>query len=344
MIDKILDSSRALLSLPPKKEIYFYFDHITNHVKTSYPNIYLPSVIIVYSLNKLCETFRYGDTSYIIYDQYLGQAFNKFNRLIYHEDNVEVQAYLCKLIAEEYYLLNDIESCLAHLLSYQVNSKANAVDLPKEIFLKKSQLIFVQESFVLLHEIAHNLIIADPKLISKAENFIESSKEAQVVINGFIELTREVRSDKGLTHFYEEFACDIIALELTHSFYLNLQGFTRASILEGIALAFLYLRTLIDTKLKAADAYETSKSEYHLFTKLRYNLLRFYYTSSFFLDSDKDDLPLLIELYEKWEEKIDMNVVLFLNNELKAKLKNVLHTCDVPIDKKILKEMLKLPH
>lgn len=342
MIEKILENSRAQFPNPPRKEIYFYFPNLYEHIKETYPNIELPKVIIVYSLNKLCETFKYGDSNYIIYDQYLGQCFNKLNRLIYHEDEREAKAYLCKLLGEEYYLINDISNCIPYLVSYHVNSSANFKQLPESFLSKKFELNIVQESFVLFHEFAHSLINQNPDLLLKPKIFLENTESAKIIIETVKEKIDQDKVDSYLSHFYEEFACDSIAFELTYSHYSKNSEFTINHIVEGISLAFLYLRTLIDVKKKAIEEYETSSNVYHLFTKLRYNLIRRYYEeSTTFKDVNNIHLR-LVELYEKWEEKIDMEIVLFLTDEYKKSLKNVFKKGRPPFTTELARKLLKL--
>lgn len=342
MIEEILKNSRAQFPNPPRKEIYFYFQDLYKHLREIYPNLELPTVIIVHSLNKLCETFKYGNSNYIIYDQYLGQCFNKFNRLIFHEDELEVKAYLCKLLGEEYYLINDISNCIPYLVSYHVNSSANFTQLPHDFLLKKLELIMVQESFVLFHEFAHSLINQNPSLLSKPKTFLESTESAKIIMEIVKEKIALDKVDSFLSHFHEEFACDLIAFELTYSFYSKKEKFISNHIVEGISLAFLYLRTLIDIKMKAIGEYKTSSNVFNMFTKLRYNLLRRYYVVSTMFGEAIENPPQLIELYEKWEEKIDMEIVLFFTDEYRNKLKNILKKGSPPLTSELARKLLKL--
>jgi hypothetical protein len=132
----------------------------------------------------------------------------------------------------------------------------------------------------------------------------------------------------------------MIAMELTYSYFRKDVNFNQNSIVEGISLAFLYLRTLIDIKLKASGKYETSENQYHLFTKLRYNLLRHYYTDSQLFDINNNTPSLLVDLYEKWEEKIEMEIVLFLDDEYRTKLYDIMKQNNIPMKKEIALEML----
>ncbi|KRT14722.1 hypothetical protein ASU31_17615 [Pedobacter ginsenosidimutans] len=342
MIDEILENSRAQFPNPPRKEIYFYFPDLYEHLRKIYSSLELPTVIIVHSLNKLCETFKYGNSNYIIYDQYLGQCFNKFNRLIYYEEEREVKAYLCKLLGEEYYLINDINNCIPYLVSYHVNASANFTQLPQDFLVKKNDLIMVQESFVLFHEFAHSLVNQNPNLLAKSKTFLESTESSKIITDILKEKIALDKRDSFLSHFYEEFACDLIALELTYSFYSKKEKFILNHIIEGISLAFLYLRTLIDIKMKATGEYEISSNVFNLFTKFRYNLLRRYYLESALFGEAIENPPQLIELYEKWEEKIDMEIVVFFTDEYRDKLKNIVKKGGPPLTPELARKLLNL--
>lgn len=342
MIDDIIANSRALLSSPPRAEMYPYFPDLIEHAQASFPDVKLPEVIIVYSLNKTCETFTYGTSQYIVYDQYLGQAFNKFNRLVYHEDLVESRAYLYKLIGEEYFLINQSRNSALYLLCHDINKKAKLSDLPPEFLDKKTQLIVVQEAFVLFHEIAHNLISANPDLLLRAITFLEQNRAARLAMSGVLDF------DKGkgiidLNHCHEELASDFLALEFTYTFFSKDKGsYSKGNIIEGICLAFLYMRTLLDMRLKANGTFSSSENPYHLFNRLRYNLMRGYWISTELFKESKTDPMLLVETYEKWEEKIDMEVVGFLDEENREKLLKIFEGKGHLLTKSLAIKMLNL--
>ena len=328
MPDQILKHSRATLKTPSNEQAYSYFENLAEFISEAIPGIDLPIVKIVYSLNKDCETFKYKGQDYIIYDQYLGQAFNKFNRLIFHEDQEEAEAYLCKLLGEQYYLINDHESCLSHMIFHHLNKKAKAYDLPQEFILKKTQLILVQESFVFLHEVTHNIIAQKPNLTQRTKTFLESHDMAKLIMSTVKKELENSPSIGYVNHFIEELTCDIIAFENVFRYYIQNDFFSKKNIVDGIILAFLYLRTLMDIRDKATGEYHTSNNVFRLFSKLRYNLVRHYFESNELVLMDKELSTTIVKSYELWEEKIDVPVVVFLTDELRVKLKKNLQRRD----------------
>lgn len=339
MISDFIKVSRAHLKDHLSGQFYSYFYGILENIKKT-TDITDPEIHIVYSINKTCETFAFGNSNYIIYDQYLGQVFNKFNRIIFHENNQESKAYLCKLLSEEFYLTNQLTHCISHFIYYAANSKANASDLPENFMIEKQNLCTVQESFVFLHELSHTLISESSTYLSKAKEFYNTNEHAKILSkplkNGFLEI-----NDTDINHLMEEFACDIFAIENIFSYHLEKYNMSAKLIVESILLAFLYLRTLLDLKLIANGKFMKINDKFHLFTKLRYNLIRAYCENTYrdiLLKENYDP----IDLYERWEKKIDMPVVLFLNKGLKPKLLRNIQKSKIRVNITMAQEFLKV--
>lgn len=304
----------------PSESYYSYFQDLLNFANEIFPNCKIPKIKIVYSLNKVCETFNYKGETYIVYDKYLGQSFNKFNRLIYHENKDEARAYLCKLMGEEFYLNNDIENSICFLIYYHLNRHAIASDLPIEFIIKKTELILIQESFVFFHELTHIIIKYYPELKHNIGKFLMDNENAKFIVNAVKELLNKSPNQNEFDHFVEEVTCDFTAMELTYKFYKIVPELKNESVIEGISLAFLYLRTLFDLKIKATNS---SIDVHNAVSKFRYNLIRSYFSNDDLFTQDRDKAYILVEAYDNWEDKIDMLIVLFLDEDLKKTLNSI---------------------
>lgn len=336
MIDKIIDTTRVKFPIEPKEIIYFYFDDLISFSLKKYSLKEKPTLKLVYTLTKDCQIYQL-DKKYIIYDQYLGQVFNKLNRLIYCENQSETTSYLCKLLGEEHYQVNDIKNTINYLVYYHSNSKANLEDLPEEFLMKKIELITVQESFVLIHELGHILIEENPSLIDKTRNFIKNDLSSNLIFETTIKTFLPNNNQNAINHFLEELTCDFISLDLIHNYFIG-KEYNQENIFEGVTLAFLYLRTLGDLKQKARKTYHKSNNVFDLFSKLRYNLMRYYIAENY----KKADLTKIVEIYEIWEEKIDKEVVCCLDDELELKLNNLLSHNFKNYNDDLAKTLLKL--
>lgn len=319
MIDEILRTSRAYLKIAPNESQYLYFDDLLSSAVNLFPNLQAPTIKIAYSLNKLCELFPYKGKSYLVYDQYLGQSFNKLNRIVYHEGKNEAQAYLSKLLGEEFYLNNEIEYSICFLINHHVNrSESSVMDLPLNFIEKKGKLVFIQESFVFYHELAHLIVKNHPEIITKTTSFLNENEDVKLIVS-FIQ--EKLQESGEFDHFVEEVASDFTAMDLTFKFFKNLPEIESEVIIESISLAFLYLRTLYDLKTKAASKHT---SKLGAISKLRYNLIRRYFSTNELYKEDWDKAGILVDAYDNWEEMIDMVMVLYLNDELKEHLHSIL--------------------
>lgn len=336
MIDKIIEATRVKFPIEPNEILYFYFDDLLSFSIKEYELKEKPTLELVYTLTKDCQVYDL-DKKYIIYDQYLGQVFNKLNRLIYCENQLETTSYLCKLLGEEYYQINDLKNTINYLVFYQSNSKANLQDLPKEFLIKKYELISVQESFVLIHELGHILIEDNPNLVDDTSKFIKNDSSSNLIFETTIKSFLPNDNQNSINHFLEELTCDFISLDIIHNYFIE-KKYSPESIFEGVTLAFLYLRTLEDLKHIAKRTFLKSNNVYHLFCKLRYNLMRHYIAEKY----KNADLMKIVEIYEIWEEKIDKDVVCYLDDELKSKLNNLLSDNFKNYNEDLAKTLLKL--
>src|SRR5690606_34351445 len=104
-----------------------------------------------------------ADRKYLVYDQCLGQSFNRLNRIQFstHDSYLLSMAYACKYIAERLVTLGAIApATFFGLISRKFEQNAHASGDPfainKEDEALRCQLIAVQEMFVMAHELAHH--------------------------------------------------------------------------------------------------------------------------------------------------------------------------------------------
>lgn len=222
-----------------------------------------PTLFVTYSADRKCELITLGSQNYLVYDQYLGQSFNRLNRIQFatHSAAALSQAYACKFIAERLLCLGlpapaAFFALASRGLEEDAHAKGNPFAVPTEIESVRVCLTGAQELFVMAHELAHHRWSLDP------ENFCT---EALRNVKGFIESRPQVaesESDPGTAGYYEQivkrapldfvqevFADDFgsyIALRVTN--LLNIPPWQTAA---GAVLAFKYLRLFRHLELVA---------------------------------------------------------------------------------------------
>lgn len=142
----------------------------------------LPELKVVYSADRRCELVNIGtEKKHLIYDQYLGQSFNKLNRNLVasHSRDQLSKAYACKYLAEK--LLLKGETILATVLALlsvgfdsHVNEKGNPyTETTSADENKRLYYVVVQELFVMAHEIGHLLYSINKGTKKNPENHIK---------------------------------------------------------------------------------------------------------------------------------------------------------------------------
>jgi hypothetical protein len=123
----------------------------------------LPGLHVTYSTERTCETLELADGRIIIYDQYLGQTFNQLNRLhLNGRDPNDMTTYGCKLLAERLQLIGCLEQSLALAATYRIRQHEAVNSFREDRDLKQRlQWTLIQESFVVVHELFHNVLHRD---------------------------------------------------------------------------------------------------------------------------------------------------------------------------------------
>lgn len=120
-----------------------------------------PEVLVVHSPSARAMTIQMsGLPRYLVYDQYLGQVFNKLTRLALEDASTsEVDAYLMKLFAQRAYVSGDFRSAAA--MGIAARARRPPATSPEEGLARRSRLVLAQEAFIIAHEMVHTLLAAD---------------------------------------------------------------------------------------------------------------------------------------------------------------------------------------
>ncbi|PTW99142.1 hypothetical protein [Pararhodobacter aggregans] len=115
--------------------------------------------IVTYSYSRRVECVEFEGQEYLIYDQYMGQTFNVFNRLAFDDGNTEARViYFMKYAAERLLQLGDERNALILAIIHS-NLKRNSTYFSNASPTEERGLsIFVQELYLMAHEIYHSLL------------------------------------------------------------------------------------------------------------------------------------------------------------------------------------------
>jgi len=115
--------------------------------------------IVTYSYSRRVECVEFEGQEYLIYDQYMGQTLNMFNRLAFEDGNTEARViYFMKYAAERLLQLGDERNALSLAIIHN-NLKKNSTYFsnpnPSE---ERGLTTFVQELYLMAHETYHSLL------------------------------------------------------------------------------------------------------------------------------------------------------------------------------------------
>ncbi len=229
-----------------------YYEHIKAQISPvgGYPELH-----VTYSSERRCELLRLKGRQYLVYDQYLGQSFNRINRIQFakHESPSLSMAYASKFIAERLIALNALGPAVFFgLISKQFEKLAHApgnpfADLGEDEYLRH-RLIAAQELFVMAHEVAHHRWALDQsnltnEISGNIDAFLKSRVQSEHPTDASMSLSSYYKStyvDAGPEFLEELFADDfggIVAMRVA-----TLLGVQPWEASLGAILAFKYLR------------------------------------------------------------------------------------------------------
>jgi hypothetical protein len=268
MIEHYIASSRR--TRPPTAELTAaykaYYEQI---VALTVPLGPPPELFITYSSDRTCELIRFAKSTYLVYDQYLGQSFNRLNRIQYalHGTQMLSQGYACKYVAERLICLGQTGpaaffAMVASQFEQNVKAEGDPFRLPKKDDDAWVGFTGTQELFVMAHELAHHRWHLDrDNLSAEISHYIVEfldlkTKTADEDFGNLAENYKEAL-DKAPAGFLEEvFADDFGALiAFRASITVDVPVWQRAA---GIILAFKYLRLFRHLDLLARRMAELS--------------------------------------------------------------------------------------
>lgn len=131
-----------------------------------------PELILAYSATAHVETISLNDGgAVVVYDQYLGQVFNRLNRLYFEKAaEPEVSAYLHKLSAARCLVVGDPQAALRHAALFAALNRHLTAASPWTGHQRRDYT-FVGEVFVLAHELMHFLYRTDRPAALALEDF-----------------------------------------------------------------------------------------------------------------------------------------------------------------------------
>lgn len=151
---------------PDQKIMHDYYTALYTLIKLQFPAyITFPKLFVSYSSDRRCEQARIQDSTYIIYDQYLGQGFDRLNRILkakqsWHDLTV---SFALKCLAQKLITRGATHNALIYAIHHddilnRVKEAGNPFAFSKEEETYISMLTMVQECFILSHEFSHFLI------------------------------------------------------------------------------------------------------------------------------------------------------------------------------------------
>lgn len=345
MIESYLQCSRRVKPTHPMlvNQYETMYKYILSHVRSD-PNP--PELHITYSSERRSELLTIDGCEYLVHDQYLGQAFNKLNRIQFAiHSNAELSCsvalkYLSqKLLCLGTPIMSALMAITAIQYETQAKEKGDPFDLEPLHEQSRQNMIVAQELFVISHELSHF-------------RFAHEEKKSREEIRKYIEEFLEVKDEKSSTSDYysetlkskdcipEMFADDlgaIIAYKVaTENF--NISGF---DVSQGIILAFKYLRlfshldVMARSLSKVSLISEPSKFKLELkklenevwekagglrFSQLREHFIRYRMSSTLDPDLDESKKSPLKFMIEDYDEKTEFPIVFGLIDSLYEKL------------------------
>ncbi|WP_340678418.1 hypothetical protein [Paraglaciecola sp.] len=110
-----------------------------------------------FSKHRACENIEFNGKNCLVYDQYLGQTFNMFNRILLEDKPTDaIFSYAHKLMGEYFNRYNYIREAAACGVLYSETRKALLSD--GYVDDKRRRYTFIQEFFVMAHEAYHMIL------------------------------------------------------------------------------------------------------------------------------------------------------------------------------------------
>ena len=157
VIDDYIMSKRFIKKEPPLSQFYLnWYNIFLSIIDWDKLHREPPKLVTCYSTERTCEFVSMNEEDYIIYDEYLGQTFNKLNRIFLNStDKFDIITYAYKIMAEIYHFSSKIELSQLCLVAYAENNEMHQTYKREKDLGIRGKYTFIQESFVLMHEVVH---------------------------------------------------------------------------------------------------------------------------------------------------------------------------------------------
>jgi hypothetical protein len=166
----------------------FYYDFIFDMIisEVDLGGLFTPKLNVVYSSGRKCQALPFGGRNHIIYDQYLGQTFNKLTRVFFNStSSFDAYLYGLKILTEILRIRGRLDLALFTAVAYsmtawsgiekdftgQITAFADSEDTLDPSVRKL--VVLIQECFVILHELIHFRLDNDLDRTAKI-NFVRS--------------------------------------------------------------------------------------------------------------------------------------------------------------------------
>ncbi|MEN9336023.1 MAG: hypothetical protein RLZZ500_1010 [Bacteroidota bacterium] len=224
----------------------------------------------IYSLNRKNETVTLNGRKFIIYDQYLGKTFNLFNKAFLQlKDSKPLDHYCTRYLVESFRVRGmGLESDIVINFGLKTDSflKLNKAYSSESTI---SAYTYIQETFIIFHEIAHLIVNENTRYLSfrfkQINDYID--KQPSSIFNKINESDSRIGSFELDLHrrknLIEEIVCDYIATKYTFESLFELNLLKPQDFCEAI---YLGLRTMRSLNLMDGyiDSYSMRKSEHRI--------------------------------------------------------------------------------
>ena len=262
MIETYLSASRRVKPLPNPTLLAHYENIYDAIMENTRPRADAPKLFVTCSSERRCEVIRIAGRNFVVYDQHLGQAFNRLNHIQLAKNAPDrlSRAFACKILAEHLVRLGaPLAATFCALAAWggEEKMKKSGVPLSNEDEVARINLITVQELFVMARELAHFFYsIDEPVLRAETSKYVEQFMEAKQTLQadagdkamGADTYCRETLAIRNCVP--EMFADDFGAL-MAFRIATEGLGIPRWQSFAGITLAFKYLRLLYHVEVMA---------------------------------------------------------------------------------------------
>ena len=354
MIEQYLAASRRTRPADARLEEQYatYYGWIADETTAADQN---PALFVTFSSDRKCELIRIGTTSHLVYDQYLGQSFNRLNRIQFaaHGASQLSQAYASKYVAERLLCFGHAGpaaffAAASHQFERGVKEEGDPFDVPMALNVVRGSLTAVQEIFVIAHELAHYRWQRDNENLREeirryADEFIGHNAqipkaEEQASTNRYRETFEHAPPE-----FLEELFADDFGALIAFRVAISM-GIPAWQAAAGAVLAFKYLRLfrhleLVARRIVELTAESDPKAFKHGLAELKNDIwdepagvVGEYQFREHFIrhrlrqarltlpSQDADDEGAISELIGEYDEKTEFPVVLGLVDRLEESL------------------------